>query len=347
MKYSQLGKPASLLLFAFVSASSIASGWTFQTLDSTGYVNARVESISGGRAYGFGFMSGFGTHALSWDLTTGSRFVHHPSGSNGSLIYGAKDGTAVGVSNGVAVAWDGLTNTAMNLNPSGWSNSRIFGTDGSTHVGSVGWEYAALWDAQNGNYTNLHPSGYRWSIAASTSMGRQVGYAQNSAFQDRAGWWSGTSSSWQEFGGAATSSRAEGIDGAWVVGGERFGSGEMQAVLWNLDSGTKTNLNPAGSFGSYANAVSSAYQVGWAVGGAAFWNGTAESHVNLGAFAPSLHGSIAETVYISPSSIIVGGWIENWSTGRQQAAIWTKAVPEPGTLLAFALGGVFLRRKKK
>jgi hypothetical protein len=121
----------------------------------------------------------------------------------------------------------------------------------------------------------------------------------------------------------------------------------MQAVLWNLDSGTKTNLNPAGSFGSYANAVGSGYQVGWAVGGAAFWNGTAESHVNLGALAPALHGSTAETIYVSPSSIIVGGWIENGSTARQQAAIWTKAVPEPGTLIAVALGGVFLRRKKK
>lgn len=344
MKYSQLGKSASLLLFAFVSASSFASGWTFQTLDSTGFYATDVLSVSGGRAYGRGSIIGVGSFAISWDLQTGAKFVHGPAGSG---IFGSSSGVSVGTVAGRATRWDGQSSSGVDLHPSGWSGSSLYATDGQQHVGFAynGNQYAGLWDATSNAFANLHPAGYLDSASYGVSNGRQVGYARNSASQSRAGWWSGSASTWQEFGGTPGSGQARDIDGSEAVGFENI-SGNTQAVLWNLDLGTKTVLSSA-LYGASAQAVHGGYQVGHTNGKAAIWNGSAASYEDLGALTPALHGSVAESILWEPSQITVGGYMVNYNTSQRQAAIWTKAVPEPGTLLAVALGGVFLRRKKK
>ena len=344
MKYSQFGKPASLLLLAFVSASSFASGWTFQTLDSTGFYGTDVLSVSGGRAYGRGTIINVGSFAISWDLQTGARFVHGPAGS---AIFGSSSGVSVGTVAGRATRWDGQSSSGVDLHPSGWSSSYLYDTDGQQHVGIVysGNQYAGLWDAATNAFANLHPAGYMDSAAYGVNNGRQVGYVRNSASQNRAGWWSGAAATWQEFGGTPGSGQARDIDGSEAVGFENI-SGNAQAVLWNLDLGTKTVLSNA-LYGASAHAVHGGYQVGHTNGKAAIWNGSAASYEDLGALTPALHGSVAESILWESSRITVGGYIYNYNTSQRQAAIWTKAVPEPGTLLAVALGGVFLRQKKK
>jgi hypothetical protein len=94
--------------------------------------------------------------------------------------------------------------------------------------------------------------------------------------------------------------------------------------------------------------VSGGIQVGSVTYGsethAALWFGTAESFVDLHSFLPSGYSySTATGVANDGVNEFVVGTATNDITGQTEAMKWVHAVPEPGTLLTLALGGLLLR----
>ena len=156
--------------------------------------------------------------------------------------------------------------------------------------------------------TNLHPAGANRSVAYGASGVNQVGRAAVGGF-NRASLWSGTAASW-------------------------------------------VNLHPGGATYSIAHSALGAFQVGRAdVGGifrASLWSGTAASWVDLHAFVPSSFSSSSATgITTDGINYYISGYGFNSSTGRNEALLWTQPVPEPGPLVALAMGAVVLLRQRK
>lgn len=79
---------------------------------------------------------------------------------------------------------------------------------------------------------------------------------------------------------------------------------------------------------------------------ACLWTGSADSWEDLGAaLEPSLVWSAAMGVWSDGSTIFVSGFASDLA-GRNEAVLWTRPIPAPGTaLIVIAAGGVIARRR--
>jgi hypothetical protein len=209
-----------------------------------------------------------------------------------------------------------------------------------------------LWSGTAASWVDLHPAGATSSEARGVSGSLQAGWA-NVGGVNHASLWSGTAASWVDLHPAgATRSEARAASGSQQAGFANVG-GVNHASLWSGTAASWVDLHPAGATDSIAYGMSGSLQAGWAnVGGvnhASLWSGTAASWVDLHAFLPAGFRS-SEAYGISTDGIntYVSGLGFNTATNRNEALLWTQAVPEPGTAGLLCLGGILavLRRRK-
>jgi hypothetical protein len=235
----------------------------------------------------------------------------HPAGvQNSSALFGVADGQQVGYvgrnEDGLATAavWSGTAASYISLNPPD-TFSQAYGVSQGKQVGQLfffpeGNGQAVIWSGAANSYVDLQPAGTDSSEVRGIRGSQQVGWVVPVATPElhlpHASLWSGTAASWVDLNPAgAIRSVAYGLDGNQQVGfTELFGSHD-HASLWTGAAASWVDLEPAptsGVFpiiGSVANAVYGGQQVGTVtynvlgleVDHAGYWNGTAESWVDL------------------------------------------------------------------
>jgi hypothetical protein len=102
-------------------------------------------------------------------------------------------------------------------------------------------------------------------------------------------------------------------------------------------------------------ATSGTQQVGDAVfngiAHAGLWSGTAGSWEDLSLALPggpsSWHNTQARSIWSDANTLYIAGDGFNVAAGQDEALLWTRPVPAPGTGVLFGLGGlVFTRRRR-
>ena len=126
---------------------------------------------------------------------------------------------------------------------------------------------------------------------------------------------------------------------AWL--GDTF-----HASLWTGTAASWVDLHPEESTGpSFGFGVYDGLQVGRAEVGhrrASLWRGTAESWVDLSLDLTGSWGNTeATSIWSDGTTIYIGGSGHNLDTGRLEALLWMRPVPEPSAVLLLA-GGSFL-----
>jgi hypothetical protein len=122
--------------------------------------------------------------------------------------------------------------------------------------------------------------------------------------------------------------------------------------LWTGTAESWVDLSPAGATDSFANAVFDGRQVGFAIVGgnwrAGIWSGTAESWVDLSAFVPGSFGNTnARSIWSDEQFVYVAGYGFNNATQREEALLWTRAIPGPSTGAAvMLLAALFAKRRR-
>jgi hypothetical protein len=134
--------------------------------------------------------------------------------------------------------------------------------------------------------------------------------------------------------------------------GDAVLGGERHASLWSGTAASWFDLNPTGATESSASGIFGDWQVGFASFSdgphASIWNGTAESWEDLSlALAGSWIETFATGIWNDGSTLSVTGRGYNLDTGRTEALLWTRQVPEPSALALLGLGGIFAGRRRR
>ncbi len=149
--------------------------------------------------------------------------------------------------------------------------------------GSIG-SHAVLWTGSG--VVDLHPEGSSFSAINGRSGTLSVGYAGNASLDQSPVIWQGTTPSVLSVPFSYVIGRAVATDGSQVAGlvtegDPERGVGATHAMLWDLGTGTTTDLGKDNTI----NGVGGGVQVGTALGSkgatAAMWRGTANSFVDL------------------------------------------------------------------
>jgi hypothetical protein len=253
-----------------------------------------------------------------------------------------------------AGVWAGTAASFIDLHPGGGTLSSVANdTAGSFQTGSVtstvtGPTHAARWSFTALSYLDIHPgAAYDNSVGVGTDGASIVGQVSKigaGAF-DHAGLWKFSPDSFTDLNpSGASSSIANDVDGSTQVGEAVFGS-TPHGVLWSGTAASFVDMDPGS--GSRLRGVDGGYQVGDAfVGpGASFkagvWTGSAASFVNLHSFLTPFTYSSSEAwgVTVTPTNVYVIGSAFNDGTARNEAVLWTLAIPEPGSVSAIMLLG--------
>lgn len=314
------------------------------------------QVMPGGGAPLGGSGSGF---AGLWNGTAGSWVNLHPVDGfwRGSIARGVADNQQVGQvfyssccaphTLQQAGLWSGTAESFVLL---AGSPSSALATSGMNQVGWVSG-HASLWSGTPESKVDLHPTGATSSQAAAISGGQQAGSAVVGGVQ-HAGLWHGTAESWVDLHPAgAASSVAVGTNGIQQVGDAVVG-GQKRAGLWSGSAASWIDLNPIEATESSASGVFGDWQAGFASFNdgphASLWNGTAESWEDL---SLALTGSWIETfatgIWSNGSTLSVTGYGRNFDTGRYEALLWTRPVPEPSALALLGLGRLIASRRRR
>ncbi len=168
------------------------------------------------------------------------------------------------------------------------------------------------------------------------SSNTQVGVARF-AGADRAGFWSGSASSWVDLhppAGAINSLAAAAT--ATQQGGYWSPSvGVQYAAVWSGSPGALTTLNPAVASSSFVAGMIDGLQVGSAsvngVARASLWAGSSESWEDLSlALAGSWGDTVAVAIATDGVTLTVSGFGFNNATNRNEALVWSRPIPAPG-----------------
>jgi hypothetical protein len=325
-------------------------------LHPAGAANSIALGVQGGEQVG-GAIFGAVQHAGLWSGSADSWVDLHPAGSTGnSTAFRADSGKQVGIAEvgGVlrASLWSGTAASWVDLHPAGAESSDALDMDNGQQVGSVSFEFAtphaSLWSGSAASWVDLNPSGFPFSGAVGVHNGQQVGYVDEPPSQNAtqlASLWTGTAASWVSLHPSGASlSDARGVHNGQQVGYATIG-GDFHASLWSGTAASWVDLHPAGATSSLANGVFDGWQVGQAgIGGmlhASLWHGTAASWVDLSLdLTGSWRNTIAQSVWSDGSTLFIAGKGDNLTTNRTEALLWTRPVPEPGSLALCALGVV-------
>lgn len=278
--------------------------------------------------------------ASVWNGTAASWVNLNPAGALYSFAYETNGSQQVGYSRIAGVdragIWSGTAGSWVDLHPATAVSSYGYGISATQQVGTAGFgsgTRASLWTGTAASWVDLSPTGAGVSIAHATNGVNQVG----SAFvggQNRASLWSGSAASWVDLTPAgATQSEAFAVAGAAQAGVAVVG-GVFRASLWTGTSASWIDLAPAGAAYSYAYGVFDGNQVGYsAVGGverASFWSGTSASWFDLSTVLTGSWGNTyAQGIWSDGVFIHVAGYGFNNTSGRTEALLWTRPIPEP------------------
>jgi hypothetical protein len=247
----------------------------------------------------------------------------------------------------------------VDLNPAGFTNSGANATNGTQQVGggtTGGVDHALLWTGTAASVVDLHPAGFVSSGAAGTNGSQQVGsgvLASNFAHALR---WAGTAASAVDMNPSGfNNSYAQGTSGIQQVG---FGDGsatggQTHALLWTGTAASAVDLNPSGFTASQAYSTNGTQQVGFGDlpsnhSHALLWSGTAASVIDLHALLPaggSWTDSSATT--IDANGNIFGGAIGTFNNVTGSFVVEWSPVPEPGTAVLLAVGGIALASRMR
>ena len=336
--------------------TAAASGqWTVTNLHVPGASNSRADSVSGNQQSGYVWNSGNDERASLWTGSAGSWVNLNPLGSTRSRAFSANDGRQYGVAviDGITRAglWSGSAASWVDLSPADAIDSAIYAAEGGQQVGAAtigGLTRAGMWSGTSESWVDLSlPGGPSYSFAYGVDDGQQVGFGYVPGGQKHAILWSGSAASWVDLNPAGSNgSEANGVDGGRQVGFVTMG-GKSLASLWSGTASSWVNLNPIGSTASIAYGISANEQVGYVdvpgggVSRASLWSGSAASWVDLSAFLPiGYSSSVAKSIWTHGGVTYVAGYAENRATLRDEAFLWTRAVPEPASAVMLLLGGL-------
>jgi len=287
-------------------------------LTPSGFTSTSAAGISGTSIVGYGW--GNNTHALLWDLISGSY---------------------------------------IDLHPTGFLGSEAEAISGNIEVGSVGisgqfTSHACMWQGTVGSFVDLHPSVFFISVAHGVSSDTQVGYGAASAGNANlhALLWHGTAASAVDLSPAGIDTcEAFGVSGNQQVGYAQGAStnNQVHATLWQGTGASAIDLTPTGFTETYAHGISGNTIVGWgsgtAVGGehALVWTGNGATWLDLHAFLSGLTNA-GNPLVLTQSygwSLDDGGNIVGYgvdSAGINYALLWapsTQQLIEPASYSLF------------
>jgi hypothetical protein len=205
----------------------------------------------------------------------------NPTGVTNSIAYGICNGYLAGYGDTSAYSWTAIGTATKFKLPTGWTSAAYYGIYNNQQlVGTLSKSGTSHAFTSNGTTSvDLNPTSATSSYGYAVYNGKQAGCIQTGGVTGPilAGYWSGTASSWVNFG----SGYAYGIYNTQVVGYVIPGG----ACLWNGTSASKVLLQPSKATGSEALGVYNGYQVGWATISnqyhASLWSGSATSWIDL------------------------------------------------------------------
>lgn len=341
-----------------LSSGAAYGQWTVINLHPVGPTQSMGNGIDGAQQVGMALSSGVWNASL-WNGSAASWINLHPAGATKSFAWGGHGGQQVGDAEvgslSRASLWTGSAASWVNLHPAGASESRAFSAYSGQQVGWAivsGQLHASLWSGTAGSWIDLNPPGALTSHARGIDAGGQVGQAAVGGVW-RASMWDGSAASWLDLHPAGSSrSFALGIGGGQQVGWAEFGGGAERASLWSGSAGSWVDLHPVGASYSQAVAVHDGIQVGHAQIGASrhasLWTGTAGSWEDLRLVLNGLWGdTLATGVWSDSVNTYVVGSGFNVDTGRNEALLWVRPIPEPASAGLMALGGLALIRHRR
>jgi hypothetical protein len=324
-------------------------------LHPAGFNYSEATAIDGDVQVGNAFNSPTGedSHAMLWHGSAESAVDLHPAQFRDSYVRGISGNSQVGVgglSDGSAHAllWHGTADSFVDLHPPEFQSSEARAISENSQVGS-GWTnypvgHALLWHGTAESAVDLHPIGFNSSSATAVSGNAQVGSGEAADGQTHALLWHGSAESVVDLHPASySSSSADFIAGETQIGSGKSVDGRSHALLWRGTAESVVDLNPAGFEESDVNDVSENHQVGTATAiygryseerrttHAMYWNGTAESAIDLHQYLPVPGADYSSAVSIAPNGDILGNF--NYFTGDYShsfAVLW-KVVTEPVT----------------
>ena len=318
-------------------ASTASAQWTVTVMHPVGVDGSTLTGGEPGVQSGTVSISGFDSGGL-WRGSAGSWVDLSPS--QGIAIVRAANGGRVGgivnfTGRSEASLWNATTLVRTNLNPAGVNRAEINGIGGQQQVGrarldpNLSTYFAVVWNGTAASCVNLAPAGATDSDAYGVEAGRQVGYVLFSGRNYRASLWSGSAASRVDLNPPnALRAVALGIHGdqqvGWVI------DGNQRASLWRGTAASWVDLHPPTGNFSIANAVHNGVQVGYVfypiVSTAALWRGTAASYENLSLFLPPNLGNHSEatSVWSDATTLYVGGYASDVTTGDRRAVIWSR-----------------------
>ena len=351
---SLISSSVGLLAFATMAHGQ----WSVISLDPGVSGNSYASGAAAGQQVGTVEVGSI-VHAAHWSSTAASWIDLNPVGATQSQALSMDGGFQWGWTNhgGAthAARWSGNAGSWIDLHPTSpevTSSSIQYSRSGmqvgtSISAGNFG-SHASMWSGTAASFVDIHPESMAESWGIATDGVSQVGIAFDpSDGTGRASLWNGSAASWVNLNPlGAVESWGLATDGGLQFGWANFGGATLPS-MWSGTAESWTSLAPAGSIGGNVNGARHGLQVGNLDGTAALWRGTAQSYVNLGAFAPNhFSTSNALDVWSDSNFIYVVGYGRNDLTGLDEALLWKSEVPSPSTL-SVLIGAGFLSARRR
>ena len=214
-----------------------------------GYTGSGANSVHDTQAVGYARKGG-NSHAVLWDVSTGTFTDLHPAGattSGASATDGVRQGGGayfpdLGMDR--ALVWNSAPDDYVDLTPLGSRGASVRAMTADTQVGRVKFgnqTYAALWHNSAESFVNLAPPELDYSTVAATTGTIHVGWSRDLSVGDHAcAWISDSPDGYIDLHTSlgpnyvASDARAVSTDGRFVtvVGTALSNTGRLEAVMW-------------------------------------------------------------------------------------------------------------------